>query len=136
MVVLYPHEPKTLRHLMNLELEMRQKGAFQTWNPQIESYCQMGLTEIKDGKQILMNQLIFQSIYHQFRDLQEHLIPLLQVSLIQPDDKGHWEKKKMKTYKAFQTTPDLLQIYLQLFLLVLKIHFHLNQNLLPCPATE
>jgi hypothetical protein len=136
MVVQYPHEPKTPRYLMNPEVEMSQKGALQTWNPQIVSNCQMGLIIIMDGKQILMTQLTFQLIYHQFRDLQEHQIPLLQFNLTQPDDKEHWEEKKMKAYKTFQTTPDLLQIYLQLFLLVLKIHLHLNQDLLPCPTTE
>ena len=139
MVVLYLHEPKTPRHLMNLELEMREKGALKTWNPQIMSYQRMGLSEIKDGKHILMILLTFQLISHQFRDLQEHLIQLLQVSLIQPGDKGHWEKTKTKIHMPFMTfriTLDLHQIYLQSFLLGLKVHLHLNQDLLQCPLTE
>ena len=136
MVVLYLHEPKTPRHLMNLELEMREKGALKTWNPQIMSYQRMGLSEIKDGKQILMILSTFQLISHQFRDLQEHLIQLLQVSPIQPGDKGHWEETKTKIYTCFRITLDLHQIYLQSFLLGLKVHLHLNQDLLQCPLTE
>lgn len=137
MVVHYLHEPKTLRPISSLQTsELRQEGALLTWINQITSYPTTDLVRLKDGKLISMSQLICPSTCHLFRDLQEHPIPLLQVSLLQVDGKHQLEK--IIPYIAFQIIQDFVQrIYLLSFLLVLQAHLHLNQDLLRYrPITE
>ena len=129
MVVHYPHEPKTLRPISNLQTsELRQEGALLTWINQITSYPQTNLVRLKAGKLISMSQSICPLTCHLFRDLQEHPIPLLQVSLLQADGKHQLER--IIPFIAFQIIQDFLQrIYLLSFLLVLQTHLHLNQDL-------
>ena len=138
MVVLSPHEPKKLRPKTTLETsETNQEGAFPVCNPQLSSYPQILLIEMKDGRQISTIQLTYPSTCPQFPDLQDPPLLLLQVNLIQSEDKEHWARKKipisMELRTTFQIIQDLHQIYLLLFLLVQGAHLHPNLDLLiPC----